>query len=81
MADPLTGWLSYVDQLLALIAHISVSLAKISGSAALILGSVLSMWTCVRNFRRGLEVKPVSRCKPTAGRRLAKRDQDSGRST
>ncbi len=80
MADPFTGWLSYVDQLLALIAHISVNLAKIFSSAVLVLGSILSMWTRVRNFWRGSKVTLASWQKPAAKRRRGKRD-DRGSST
>jgi len=82
MADPFTGCLLHVDQLLALIAHISISLAKIFGSAALVLGSVLGMWTRVRIFWRGSKVTPASRRKPAAKRRRGKcDDQGSSAST
>ena len=61
MSDPSVGWLPYVDQLLTLVAHISVSLAKISGSAAFVLGSVLSVCARVRRFRREAVVSATPR--------------------
>lgn len=82
MADPLMGWLSYVDQLLVLIAAISVSFTKIFGSAVLVLGSVLGMWTQSRNFSRGLKVTPTARRKPAVKGHQGKcGDQGSSAST
>lgn len=75
MSDPFMGWLSHVDQLTTVMAHISTSIATISGSAAIVLGSLLSMWTGVRRFRRDLVVVPVGRCKPAAKSVLPRKSQ------
>lgn len=72
MPDPSVGWLSHVDQLLTLAAHISVSLATISGSAAFVLGSVLSMCARVRRFRREATLSATPQ-KRVAGRRAGKK--------
>ena len=53
MLDPVTGWLSHVDQLLVLAANISVSLAKISGSAVFRARlRAERAANCLRKFRR-----------------------------
>ena len=72
MPDRSVGWLSYVDQLLTLVAHISVSIAQIFGSAVLVLGSVLSTRNCLRKFRRE-PAAPATPRKRAAGRRAEKK--------
>ena len=81
MPDPSVGWLSHVDQLLTLAAHISASLAKIFCSAALVLGSVLSMCARLRRFRREATL-PITPRKRVAKRRAEKKgSQGRGAST
>jgi len=80
MPDPSVGWLSHVDQLLILVAHISVRLAQIFGSAVLVFGSVLSARNCLRKFRREAAAPAVPR-KRAAGRRAEKGSQGRGAPT
>jgi hypothetical protein len=76
MPDPLTGWLSHVDLLLALLASISVSLAVIFHNVDRVLGSLPSMWNRVRSFRRPTAV-PVRSRKRAVTHRRAKRNPKS----
>lgn len=51
MLDPFTGWLSYVDLLLAVVASIFAKLEAIVRHVSVILCFVLSMMGAVRRFR------------------------------
>ena len=67
MSDPFMGWLSNVDQLLALLASIFTHLAKIFGCVSIMLSTVLAMLLHIRKFRRDLATTS-DRCKPTESR-------------
>ena len=81
MPDPLTGWLSHVDLLLAYVAGISVSLALIFHNVDRVLGSMLSICNRVRRtFKRVIAVTCRSR-KRTAKRRTKKRGRQKRRTS
>ncbi len=77
MPDPFMGWLSHVDRLLILVAHIIHTLRVISVDMFIILSAVLGMWTLARNPQRGFEVI-CALCKPPTElwHQRKRRDQD-----